>query len=528
MRISQRIQAKQSQKLHMSPQLQQSILVLQMNNLELAELLQAEAEKNPFLETGEGDEHVVSREETDASMSASSDVATSADMGAGASSDGSGSDAEADSGALATLDDVMTRGHLGDATLEAEDEGWREESHSNVTEFLSADSETQATAKIIEEVVAEDETLADYLRMQLVDLAPDNDLRVLCLALIGWLDEDGYLREDNAEICNSLDIAPDQLEAALGLLRGLNPAGIFARNLRDCLNLQWQRLPDYDPAQIVLLDHLDLLARGKLDRLGEVCDFSKEELGRALRELQSLNPRPAAEFARASISTQAPEILVRRDGESWQVSLNDDTLPRILVLERDWEEMAKRPMSDADRQFLASNVQSARWLARATQQRAVTMLRVAQAVVDRQSDFLRDGQRALKPMVLREIADTLELHESTISRTVANKLIDTPAGIFALKDLFSAALMGGTTVSNGAEGGTKNNGASAAGVKARIRALIDEETPDRIISDDMIVEALKTEGIGVARRTVAKYRESLNIPSSVIRRRANRIHGLIK
>ncbi|MGB1118716.1 MAG: hypothetical protein ACPG30_08430 [Parvibaculales bacterium] len=156
------------------------------------------------------------------------------------------------------------------------------------------------------------------------------------------------------------------------------------------------------------------------------------------------------------------------------------------------------------------------------------MLRVAQAVVDRQNAFLRDGQRALKPMVLREIADTLDLHESTISRTVANKLIDTPAGIFALKDLFSAALTGGATAQNGSESAAENNGASAAGVKARIRALIDEETPDRIISDDMIVEALKTEGIGVARRTVAKYRESLNIPSSVIRRRANRIHGLIK
>ena len=528
MRISQRMQAKQSQKLRMSPQLQQSILVLKMNNLELAEILQAEAEKNPFLEIGEGEGRVVSREETDGSVSESSEAAVSADIVEGASPDGLSADGVIKSGDLATLDDVIIRGHLGDATLEAEDEGWREETHSSVGEFLSADSETQATAKIIEEVVSEDETLADYLRMQLVDLSPDADLRGLCLVLIGWIDEDGYLREDDAEICNSLDIAPDQLGTALGLLRELNPAGIFARNLRDCLNLQWQRLPDHEPAQIVLLDHLDLLASGKLDQLGEVCGLSKEELGRALRDLQSLNPRPAAEFARASVSIQAPEILVRRDGEGWQVSLNDDALPRILVLERDWEEMAKRPMTDADRQFLASNVQSARWLARATQQRAVTMLRVARAVVDRQNDFLRDGQRGLKPMVLREIGDALELHESTISRTVANKLIDTPAGIFALKDLFSAALTGGTTVQNGEEGGNENNGASAAGVKARIRALIDDEKPDRIISDDMIVEALKSEGIGVARRTVAKYRESLNIPSSIIRRRANRIHGLIK
>ena len=528
MRISQRMQAKQSQKLHISPQLQQSILVLQMNNLELAELLQAEAEKNPFLETGDVNEHVVSLDETGASMGASADVAVSADMGAGASSEGPGSDAEADAGELATLDDVMARGHLGDETLEAEDEGWREESHSDATEFLSADSEKHATAKIIEEVVAEDETLADYLRMQLVDLAPDNHLRALCVALIGWLDEDGYLREDDTEICNSLDIAPARLAAAMRLLRGLNPAGIFARNLRDCLSLQWQRLPGQDPAQIVLLDHLDLLARGKLDQLGEICDFSKEELGRALRDLQSLNPRPAAQFARTSVSTQVPEILVRRDGDGWQVSLNDDALPRILVLERDWEEMAKRPMSDADRRFLASNVQSARWLARATQQRAITMLRVAQAVVDRQTAFLRDGQRALKPMILREIAATLDLHESTISRAVANKLIDTPAGIFALKDLFSAALTGRVTAQNAIENEAENDSASAAGVKARIRALIDEETPDRIISDDKIVEALKIEGIGVARRTVAKYRESLNIPSSVVRRRANRIHGLTK
>ena len=525
MRISQRMQAKQSQKLHMSPQVQQSILVLQMNNLELAELLQAEAEKNPFLEIGEGDELVASPDETEASVNLSSEVAVSADMSAGASSDGSGSDGDADAGDLATLDDVMARGHLGDATLEAEDEGWREESRSDATEFLSAGSETQATSQIIEEVVAEDETLADYLRMQLVDLSPEAGLREVCLALVGWIDEDGYLREDDTEICDSLDIAPALLEDALRLLRGLNPAGIFARNLRDCLGLQWQRLPNHDPAQHVLLDHLDLLARGKLDQLSEVCDLNKAELSGALRDLQSLNPRPAAEFTRASVGTQAPEILVRRDGDSWQVSLNDDALPRILVLERDWEEMAKRPMSDADRRFLASNVQSARWLARATQQRAITMLRVAQAVVDRQNAFLRDGQRALEPMVLREIADILDLHESTISRTVANKLIDTPAGIFALKDLFSAALSGAA----GADGSAAQiNGASAAGVKARIRALIDDEIPDRIISDDMIVEMLKGEGIGVARRTVAKYRESLNIPSSVIRRRANRIHGLIK
>ena len=276
MRISQRVRAKQSQKLHMSPQLQQSILVLQMNNLELAELLQAEVEKNPFLETDEGDEHVVSREEPDVSVSASSEVAISADMGAEIYADRSGSDAAADTGELATLDDVITRGHLGDATLEAEDEGWREELHGDVSELLYADSETQATAKIIEEVVAEDETLADYLRMQLVDLAPDNDFRALCLALIGWLDEDGYLREDDSEICDSLDVTPARLAAALGFLRGLNPTGIFARNLRDCLSLQWQRVPDHDPAQLVLLDHLDLLARGKLDQLGEICDFPKK------------------------------------------------------------------------------------------------------------------------------------------------------------------------------------------------------------------------------------------------------------
>ena len=223
-----------------------------------------------------------------------------------------------------------------------------------------------------------------------------------------------------------------------------------------------------------------------------------------------------------------PEILVRRDGDGWQVSLNDDALPRILVLERDWEEMAKRPMSDADRRFLASNVQSARWLARATQQRAITMLRVAQAVVDRQTAFLRDGQRALKPMILREIAATLDLHESTISRAVANKLIDTPAGIFALKDLFSAALTGRVTAQNAIENEAENTGAFGCRCQSPHPRPIDEETPDRIISDDMIVEALKIEGIGVARRTVAKYRESLNIPSSVIRRRANRIHGLIK
>jgi len=533
-RISQRMQAKQSQRLHMSPQLQQSIQVLQMNNLELTELLQTEAEQNPFLELADGDDagaHADDPAGADATTGEVSDPQIVTGPTDGTTPEFSEIDYSHDASSpneltdVPTTDDVIASGHLGDATIEAEDEGWREEPRSNLTDFLAGQHEAQTTTQVIEEVVAEHQTLADYLQMQVIDASPDADLRHVCLALVGWIDENGYLRESNDEICAGLDITPAVLDAALTLLRGLNPGGIFARDLKDCLLLQWQRLPNFEPSQRMLLEYLDLLAQGKLEKLAEICDMSTDELRRSLRELQSLNPRPAADFIEQSVGPQAPEILIRRDGAGWQVSLNEDLLPRILVRERDWEEMAKRPMSEADRRFLATNMQSARWLLRATQQRAITMLRVAQAVVDHQEAFLQKGQRALKPMVLREIAETLDLHESTISRTVANKLVDTPTGIFALKDLFSAALTGGIH----ADGQMDNNGgASAAGVKARIRNLVDAEMPDRIISDDMIVETLKDEGIVIARRTVAKYRESLNIPSSVVRRRAHRIHGLAK
>ena len=472
MTLAPRIALKQSQKLMMNPQMQQAIALLQLTNVQLGDMLKREMEQNPFLafdanhyrdSEGKNPEKAVTVQGTSGAGLGRDVVAVRVDFAAG-----SGEDVTA----------------------------------------------------VLEQTLSESDSLSAHLMRQIGEEMRDRAEAALALDLVGWLDEDGYLRESDAEICAALQVGAALLAATLDRLRRLTPAGIFARNLADCLTLQLDAAGLLTPAHEAVLARLDLLGRGDLAALAAEAGLTAETLAPVLQSIRAMDPRPAAGFGAAAAPLQAPDIIVLEGEAGWQAYLNEATLPSVLVLERDWEDMAARKMTDDERAFMKANVQSARWLRKATQQRAATLLRVARAVAGRQQGFFNDGPVALQPLGLRDIAEELELHESTVSRSAAAKLVQTPNGVFRLKDLFSNALGGPTAGSAGRNAAP----VSAAAVRARLAGwLAAENAAEAVLSDDALADRLAEEGIAVARRTVAKYRKALNIPSSAARRRAARI-----
>jgi RNA polymerase sigma-54 factor len=287
-----------------------------------------------------------------------------------------------------------------------------------------------------------------------------------------------------------------------------DPVGLFARDLRECLAAQLAERDQLTPQMDALLDNLDLLARREMRRLASTCDVDADELAEMVAEIRSLDPKPAATYDSTPPQIVVPDILMRPNGDdSWLIEINPDTMPRLLVNERFYARVAPRARKE-DRVFLAEQLASANWLVRSLQQRAQTILKVAGEIIRQQDGFMRHGVAHLRPLILRDIAEAVEMHESTVSRVTANKYIATPRGTFELKYFFTTAISG-----------TDGESHSAEAVRYRIRTLIDAEPADVILSDDAIVAALRDEGVDIARRTVAKYREALRIPNSVQRRR---------
>ncbi len=299
-------------------------------------------------------------------------------------------------------------------------------------------------------------------------------------------------------------------EAALALLQGCEPTGVGARDVAECLALQLAERGRLDPAMRTLLDHLDLLARGDWKRLRAICGVDAEDLAEMVQELRRLDPRPCAGFDAVEPETLVPDVLLRRTGwGGWELELNPDTLPRVL-LDREYIATIGKVRDAETRRWLADCQANAGWLVRSLDQRARTILKIASEVVRQQQRFFDEGVSGLRPLTLRTVADAVGMHELTASRVTSNKYIDTDRGIFELKFFFTNAVGGG-------ESGAGN--LAAAAVRHRVKALVDGEDPSDVLSDDAIVDLLAAEGIEVARRTVAKYRKSLRIPSSIDRRR---------
>jgi RNA polymerase sigma-54 factor len=475
-KISQRLDLRQSQNLVMTPQLQQAIKLLQLSNIELAEMVEEELANNPLLEKAEGE-----------------------------AGDSAGSDEEApvqnDDGR-----DEVEAAFESSNTNDDFDAGRAEIGAGGNSKFEDMNDEG------FESRMATDKTLREHLLEQLHMTLDDNRDRMLGALLIDRLDESGYLREDHKALASQLGCSPERMEDLLNIMKGFDPTGVFASGLQECLSLQLEEKGQLDQPMQKLLQNLHLIANHDFKKLADLCGVNDTYLRDMIAEIKALNPRPVSEFDHLVVQTAIPDVMMKRLpknlGGGWRVELNSETLPRVLVNQEYYTEVSNSATQKKDKEYLATQLSNANWLIRAMDQRAQTILKVAAEIVEQQDGFFNYGIEFLKPLKLTDIAEVIEMHESTVSRVTTNKYIGTPRGIFELKYFFSTALVSST----GAEH-------SAEAVKARIKTLIDEEDAKSVLSDDKIVELLKAEGIDLARRTVAKYREGMGIASTVQRRR---------
>jgi RNA polymerase sigma-54 factor len=494
MALGQKLEIRQGQSLVMTPQLQQAIKLLQLSNMELGEYCEAELERNPLLEREDGPALAATEPESQPEQAPASERADEA-----LSRDDFSRTADMDEAAR----DNMYDGDVP-ATASAPGQGsltdW-----TTVKSGGSFDGEDGLDAGL-----AEDPTLKDHLESQLTIAALTDEDRLICLALIDSIDEAGYLRADLSEVAERLGTEREDVEAVLGVLQGFDPVGVAARDLSECLALQLKARDRLDPAMAALLTRLDLLARRDIGQITHLCGVDAEDVEDMVREIRSLNPKPGLAFGTEPITPVIADVFVRQgpDG-SWQVELNSETLPRLLVSNRYYASVAAGARDKDAKNYLIDCLNSANWLVKSLDQRARTILKVASEIVRQQDAFLTYGVRHLRPLNLRMVADAISMHESTVSRVTSNKYVATPRGLFEFKYFFTASIQS----IDGAESH------SAEAVRDRIREMIEKEAPREILSDDRIVSLLTADGVNIARRTVAKYREAMRIPSSVERRR---------
>ncbi|MBE7182950.1 MAG: RNA polymerase factor sigma-54 [Methylobacterium mesophilicum] len=495
MSLAAKLVMRQSQALVMTPQLMQSIKLLQLTTVELERFIDEEIEKNPLLARAEGSE---SQNETRPEP----EPAASEDW---FDADGERLSAEAVSlGFDASLENIFP-----------DDPGRAERLGPDLSSQWKSAGNGSASLDPwdMDDLAGAAPTMREVVGEQIAFRFTDSAQRMAAELLADELDEAGYCRAECGEIAARLSLRPEEVEAVLAACQGFEPAGLFARDLAECLALQLGRRNRLDPAMQALLSRLDLLAKRDFASLRRLCGVGEEDLLDMLAEIRALDPRPGAGFGGGHADAVIADVEVRAapDG-SWAVELNGETLPRLLVDQTYYAQVSRLKLEATERAFMSDCLQSANWLARSLDQRARTILKVATEIVRRQDGFLAHGVRHLKPMTLRDVAESIAMHESTISRVTANKYMLTPRGVFELRFFFSAAIAS-------AEG---RDAHSALAVQDRIRELIAAETPAEVLSDDAIVVALKKNGVDIARRTVAKYREGLNIPSSVERRREKR------
>jgi RNA polymerase sigma-54 factor len=362
----------------------------------------------------------------------------------------------------------------------------------------------------LDQTLSREVSLRDHLLAQLnVEIVDPVD-RIIATHLIDMLDESGYLTGEPAQVAETLHCDVARVETTLDKLQRLDPPGVFARSLKECLALQLRERNRLDPAMQALLDHLDLLARRDIPALSRLCGVGAEDIAEMVTEIKALDPKPGLAFDPTVAHPVVPDVLMRpASGGEWIVELNQDTLPRVLVNTRYYARVSKEARNKNEKEFIVERFNAANWLVKSLHQRAQTILKVATEIVRQQDAFFRSGVQHLRPLVLRDIATAISMHESTVSRVTTNKYLAAPHGVYELKYFFTSAIAN-------AEGGEAH---SAEAVRARIKTLIDGEPAEDVLSDDKLVELLRKDGVDIARRTVAKYREALRIPSSVQRRR---------
>ena len=496
MALSAKLELRQGQSLVMTPQLQLAIKLLQLSNLELNTFVEAELERNPLLERL--DEAPIAEPQE-------------AQADTGESAEAQGADEWLASGAAAadpaaTLDTAYE--NVDPEASPAErlapiDSGWA----NTRTQGQSLDGDDFN----LDATLAAEKTLQDHLREQLALAFADPVRRMIATHLVDLVDEAGYMRGDLAEIAERLGAPLKLVEETLLGMQKLDPPGVCARTLAECLALQLKDNNRYDEVIGALVDNLHLLAQHNLPGLRRLCRVDQSELSEMIAEIRALNPKPGLKFGSVTVQTLVPDVIVRpRSDGGWQVELNVDTLPKVLVNQSYFSVVAGVAKSSKDKTYLHDCLQTANWLVKSLDQRARTILRVAGEIVRQQDAFFAHGVQHLRPLNLKTVADAIGMHESTVSRVTSNKYMATNRGIFELKYFFTSS------IASSSEGEAH----SSESVRHRIKQLIDGERPEDVLSDDKLVDVLKGEGMDIARRTVAKYREGMNIASSVQRRRA--------
>ena len=490
---------KMGQQLTMTPQLQQAIRLLQLSSLDLQQEVQEALEANPMLEMADDGDDDYTPDAAD--------------------SNGGDDDIQATSlPEPATLDAI-------DQSSFAEEEGsWKEQIPSELSVDTNWEDIYQTSASSLPSSnddewdftsrTSTDETLQSHLEWQ-VNLLPLSEVdHQIAVALIDGINADGYLEESLEDIQSSLDpelgVELDEIEMVLHRIQQLEPLGVGARNLSECLHLQLCQLPEDTPlleaAKRVVRDYLELLGSRDFTQLMRRTRLKEDQLRQVIELIQTLNPRPGGEIASGEAEYVIPDVIVRRDQNRWIVELNQEAAPRVRVNSH-YASMVRRADTSDDNTYLRNHLQEARWFIKSLQSRNETLLKVATQIVEHQRGFLEHGEEAMKPLVLAEIAEAVGMHESTISRVTTQKFMHTPRGIYELKYFFSSHVSG--------DGGE----VSSTAIRALIRKLVAAENPRKPLSDSKIAGLLEEQGIQVARRTIAKYRESLNIASSSERKR---------
>lgn len=476
MTISQRIDQRQQQSLVMTQQLQQSIKLLQLSSLDLQDFIATEIEKNPLLSEGE------------------------------VSADSSQTDSDQHS---STEDEQRgLREEIVDAQFSDRQE--REVSDHHYSSSAGSFSGYTGDGNLLEKTVSEKVSLRDHLTEHLLCSTEDISQRIIGMHLIDMVNASGYLADNYAELTDVLQCSSEELEAVVYLLQKVEPAGLCARNVAESMAIQLEEKGELTELMQGLLDHLDLLSRSDYVGLRKALGISREELIEMVEELRLLNPKPGLAFDYEEVQAIQPDIFVRARGRDWEIELNPLSLPKVLVNNDYYAEVTEKTRDKEEKSYLGEQLSHANWLVKSLDQRAQTILKTTKEIVKRQANFFRHGVRYLKPLTLKEVADAIEMHESTISRVTSNKYLACNGATYELKFFFTSSVQssfGGDDISSKA-------------VQHLIQSLVEAETDAKsVLSDEAIATKLQDQGVDVARRTVAKYRDILNIPSSAQRKR---------
>lgn len=525
MALTPRLDLRQSQQLVMTPQLQQAIKLLQLSNLELSDYVTEEVEKNPFLEVGEAD--------TSGGTDGGEQGGTQTDDGMreGSGSDDSGGyDADGNDGLIASdksIESGLDTSNTSDSALDANMDtniynNDAAPDRADTSGGLSSGLTYEGGGTIkgsgggfdergLDQTLEGEENLHDYLARQMAVLYEGAAERLVATHIIDAVDEAGYVPAGVCgDIADRLGADEGAVEGILAGLQTLEPSGVCARSLSECLAIQLKDQDRYDPAMQALIENLELLAKREMTTLKRLCGVDQEDMTDMIHEIRALDPKPGLAFGGIDVQPVVPDIFIHKSpAGTWVVELNSDTLPKVLVNSQYVSELDGLGENKEAKAFVTDCMSNANWLVKALDQRARTILKVSTALVKKQQQFFEHGVRFLKPLTLKDIAEEIDMHESTVSRVTNNKFLSCPRGMFELKYFFTSSI-------SAADGGDAH---SAESVKYRLKELIDAEEPKKILSDDKLVVMMKAEGIDIARRTVAKYREAMKIPSSVQRRR---------